>query len=214
MDTDETKNQVTPANFETSESHNQVVEVKTNNPMVNQCVMADSSIEVESVNNKILYEKCLAELKAQTENIKIEISKIKKECGHDIIKIKKKFKKRELALKKEIKAQKKRYDENMKEMKTFHSNNMTILKEKIKLLDAEDASFKPLSDAIFNCISIEEIFKIKRLLKQHRIEEVLEKHLETLQALFLSLSYGVIPICQPQRDVVTDYQRNLIEMIE
>ena len=39
MDTDETKNQVTPANFETGESHNQVVEVKPNNPMVNQRVM-------------------------------------------------------------------------------------------------------------------------------------------------------------------------------
>ena len=29
-----------------------------------------------------------------------------------------------------------------------------------------------------------------------------------------SLSYGVIPICQPQRDVITDYQRKLIEKIE
>ena len=88
---------------------------------------------MESVNYKILYERCLAELKAQAENIKQEISKIKKECGHDIIKIKKKFKKRELALKKELIAQKKHFDGNRKEIETFHSKNVIILKKRLTL---------------------------------------------------------------------------------
>ena len=58
-----------------------------------------------------------------------------------------------------------------------------------------DVSFKPLSDALLNCITIEEIFEIKSLLKkQYIIEELLEKHHLTLPVLFLSLSYEVIPI--------------------
>ena len=102
----------------------------------------------------------------------------------------------------------------MTQMETFHSKNITILKEKIKSMERESASFKPISDAIFNCITIEELLKIKRLLKQHKIEEILEKHLDTLQKLFLSLTYGVIPICKPQRDVISNFQRNLVEKVE
>ena len=159
------------------------------------------------------YEKCTAELRAQEESFKQQISKIKKECGHDILKIKKKFKKRELALKKEITIQKKHYEEKTKEMEEFHEKNTRFLEEKIKSLE-QDSSLKPLSDAIFNCITVEEIFKIKKLLKEHKIEELIENHLDTLQKLFLSLSYGVIPICQPQRDIISDYQKNLIGKIE
>ena len=66
MDTNETKNQGTPANFETNESHNQVAQVKTNDPMDNQRVMVDSSRQVESINCKIKYERCTSRAKCSS----------------------------------------------------------------------------------------------------------------------------------------------------
>jgi len=187
-------------------SNNQDEAVDINEPM-------DIKPVVE-IDYKNLYEVCRMELKAQEEKFRQAMSKIKKECGRDIIKIKKKFKKREQDLKKDLFAQKRHYDENIKEMESFHQDNVTLLKGKIKSLKEDDISFRPLSEAIFNCITIEEIYKIKSLLKQHKIEELIENHLDTLQKLFLSLSHGVIPLCQPQRDVISDFQRSLIEKIE
>ena len=32
--------------------------------------------------------------------------------------------------------------------------------------------------------------------------------------MFLSLSYGILPICQPQRDTITDSQRELVGKIQ
>ena len=32
--------------------------------------------------------------------------------------------------------------------------------------------------------------------------------------MFLSLSYGILPICQPQRDTITDSQRELVGRIQ
>jgi hypothetical protein len=61
---------------------------------------------------------------------------------------------------------------------------------------------------------MEEIFKIQRLVESHQMDVVIRDHLETLQNLFLSLSYGVLPICQPQRKKVTDNQRDLVERIQ
>ena len=201
------------ANFDVIEAS------KNSNNSGNQVVSAtDKPIEIippkEYIDYKEYYEKCVAELKAREETFKQQILKIRKECGQDIIKIKKKFKKKEQSLKKELSSQKNFYEEKTKEMEDFYDKTTVMLKEKINSMEEDKASFKPLSDAIFNCITIEEIFKIKTLLKQHKIEQVIEKHLDTLQKLFLSLSYGVIPICQPQRDIISDFQKNLIEKIE
>ena len=52
------------------------------------------------------------------------------------------------------------------------------------------------------------------MVRNREFEQLIEKHLDTLQKLFLSLSYGVIPICQPQRDVLSDSQKKLIQKIE
>ena len=44
------------------------------------------------------------------------------------------------------------------ETENHYQNQMKLLSEKIKSMENNDASFKPLSDIIFNCITIEEIF--------------------------------------------------------
>lgn len=139
-----------------------------------------------------------------------EIEKFKKQCKEYIASKEKEILDLQKKNKKELEEQKDMIEETEKHYK----DQVKLLSEKIKSLEAEDASFKSLSDVIFNCITIEEIFKIRKLVRNREFEELIEKHLGTLQKLFLSLSYGVIPICQPQRDVISDSQKKLIEKIE
>ena len=81
--------------------------------------------------------------------------------------------------------------------------------------EQEDEDYlTPLAHAIFNCTTIEEIFEIKNLIESYRVNELTNKHYKTLQNMFLSLSYGVLPICQPQRDTITDSQRELVGKIQ
>ena len=116
-------------------------------------------------------------------------------------------------------------DEILNQLKTKHKNEYEKLEDDcedkikrlthhIKSLEDDDASFNSLTDAIFNCTSMQEIFEIQRLVKNHQIDLVVQRHLKTLQNLFLSLSFGILPICQPQREKVTDKQRKLVEKIQ
>jgi hypothetical protein len=84
----------------------------------------------------------------------------------------------------------------------------------IKSLQEDDADLNPLIKSIYNCVTMEEIFKIQRLVKNHQWDLLVQDHLPALQNLFLSLSYGIIPICQPQRDKITNDQRDLVEKIQ
>ena len=88
------------------------------------------------------------------------------------------------------------------------------LTDHIKSLEEDDESLNSLTDAIFNCTTIEEIFEIQRLIKNHQIDIVIQRHLKTLQNLFLSLSFGILPICQPQREKITDGQRKFVEKVQ
>ena len=124
------------------------------------------------------------------------------------------FKEREDNLKKELEEYKNSSQTSVNEMESYYQGQIKLLQEKIKSMGENKASFKPLSDAIFNCITIEEIFKIRKLVRNREFDVLVKNHLDTLQKLFLSLTYGVIPICQPQRDVLTENQKKLIEKIE
>ena len=87
------------------------------------------------------------------------------------------------------------------------------LNDHIKNLQEDEEDFSNLSRAIFNCTTMEEIFEIQRLIKNHQIDIVVQRHFKTLQNLFLSLSYGIIPICDAQRKEITRSQRQLIDKI-
>ena len=138
---------------------------------------------------------------------------LKKQFEEHVAKRNKEFEEKENQLKKELDEHKKHYQGNMNEIENHYQNQLKLLQEKIKSMEENKASFKPLSDAIFNCITIEEIFKIKKLVRNRDFDELIKNHLDTLQKLFLSLSYGVIPICQPQREVLTENQKKLIEFM-
>ena len=91
---------------------------------------------------------------------------------------------------------------------------LRTLNDQIKAMQKDDEDLSSLSKAIFNCTTMEEIFEIQKLIKNHQLDIVVQNHLPTLQNLFLSLSYGVLPICQPQREQVTDDQRRVVEKIQ
>ena len=91
--------------------------------------------------------------------------------------------------------------------------NYVLIKHK-KWEDNEEESIAPLAQAIFNCTTIGEIFEIENLIKSQRINELQDRHYKTLKNMFLSLNYGILPICQPQRNTITDSQRKLVEKIQ
>ena len=86
------------------------------------------------------------------------------------------------------------------------TKKLKLLNDQIKSLQEDDENLNSLTKAIFNCTTMEEIYEIQRLIKNHQLDVVVQNHLPTLQNLFLSLSYGILPICQPQREKVSDEQ--------
>ena len=143
-----------------------------------------------------------------------EINKIKIECDEKIKVLQDESRDAQEKSKVELNNHMDNYTKIMSEMEQHYETQINLLKEKLKSLDGNEESFKPLSDAIFNCVTIEEIFKIKKLIHNREFDELVSSHLDTLQKMFLSLSYGVIPICQPQRDIMTESQKKLIQKIE
>ena len=114
-----------------------------------------------------------------------------------------------------------RFEDGMKEKDKEKETMEKDLKAKIEMLkkllqkEQEDEDYlTPLARAIFNCTTMEEIFEIKNLIETYKVNELTQKHYNTLQNMFLSLAYGVLPICQPQRDTITDSQRALVGKIQ
>ena len=107
------------------------------------------------------------------------------------------------------------HDAKINDLEEECEAKIKALNDHIKDLQKDDdEDFSTLSKAIFNCTTMEEIFEIQRLIKNHQIDVVVQKHLKTLQNLFLSLSYGIIPICDPQRRRISNSQRQLVEQIQ
>ena len=106
-------------------------------------------------------------------------------------------------------------DRRINEMEQEHNKRIKELNDYIKEVQEEDNEhFNSLSKAIFNCISIEEIFEIRRLIKDHKYDEVLKNHIKTIQKIFMGLSQGIIPICNAQRTGITDEQRDLVDAVQ
>ena len=91
---------------------------------------------------------------------------------------------------------------------------LELLSDQIKAVQTNDEDLSSLSKAIFNWDSMEEILKIQRLVSDHQLDSVIQNYLPGLQNLFLGLSHGIIPLCQPQREQVTDDQRRVVEKIQ
>ena len=121
----------------------------------------------------------------------------------------------------EIDSMKEKFEDEMKakdiEFETMEKDfrrKIDMLNRHLQSEQEDDEYLTPLAHAIFNCTSMEEIFEIKNLIESYRVNELTNKHYKTLQNMFLSLSYGILPICQPQRDTITDSQRELVGKIQ
>ena len=107
------------------------------------------------------------------------------------------------------------YTEKINELEAECERKVRLLNDQIQAMqDDETENFNAISKAIFNCTSMDEIFKVQHLIETQQFEELLNKHLTTIQNLFLGLSFGIIPICNPQRSEITDAQRELVEKIQ
>ena len=93
--------------------------------------------------------------------------------------------------------------DNMKQRLKIYAKHLNAFKTE------EQADMKPLEDAIFNEPTISEIIKIEKLVGTYRFDEIMSEHLDTLQKLFMAVSYGVIPVTPPQREEISDVQRKL-----
>ena len=178
---------------------------------------ADYDKQIKSLKNR--HEKQLSDLEDVKDSLcKDELQKLQ----HELDSVKEKYETELARLKATIKGFVDDADDVIKKHKTELAEMEKNCQEKIKKLndyiksqqDDDDTDVNPLIKAIFNCTTMEEIFKIQRLVKTHQWDILVQDHLPTLQNLFFSLSYGIIPICQPQRDKVTDEQRSLVEEIQ
>ena len=178
---------------------------------------------------RVNYESKVADLKIRHDKQMLDLEEMKDGlCKDEIDKIQTESAKAkeeyELEIK-NLKAAIKKYADDASESTKRHKAEMDnieeqcrekirTLEELVKSLQEDDLDINPLVNAIFNCTTMEEIIKIQRLVESHQIDVVIRDHLKTLQDLFLSLSYGILPICQPQRKRVTDNQRDLVEKIQ
>ena len=195
--------------------------------------------EKEQQNNKQLIRNLNRVIEDTREECANEIEEEKEKCRDTLLNIKKLNKERLTELKEE---HKEKLDEKMLQKDKRHKDEISRITEKFEdemkekdkkwkemekefeerinnlnnLLDSkqeDEAYLTPLAQAIFNCTTMEEIFEIKNLIENYKVNELTVNHFKTLQNMFLSLSYGVLPICQPQRDNITDSQRELVGKI-
>ena len=190
----------------------------------------------KQVNYKQLYQECMKSsrrLKARNKKMihlnnkrnRNEKLESQKELNHQKLQFKNHIEDLNDKCQEKIDEIKSECNKELENLQTQHRNEYKKLedecKEKIEnltnhiqSLQEDDESLNSLTDAIFNCTTMEEIFEIQHLIENHQIDVVIQRHLKTLQNLFFSLSFGILPICQPQREKITDRQRKLVENIQ
>ena len=80
--------------------------------------------------------------------------------------------------------------------------------------DNDKEILSTLTKAINNAATMKQVYEIQRLMEEGQINEILKKHFITFKNVLQSLTYGIIPLCQSQRDQVTNSQRNLVQQLQ
>ena len=89
------------------------------------------------------------------------------------------------------------------------------LNRALEELKYEGNHFNKDTKQIFNYVSIEEIEKLRHLFKNKMFDRIKRKgNVNIIQKIAMGLLRRYIPICTPQRTVITDQQRDLIRNIE
>ena len=148
------------------------------------------------------------------EGYKDELIENEKKCNEMILQRDKVYKVQIDNMNEKFEDEMKEKDKEFEAMEKDFRRKIDMLNKHLRSEQEDEDYLTPLAHAIFNCTTIEEIFEIKNLIESYRVNELTNKHYKTLQNMFLSLSYGVLPICQPQRDTITDSQRELVGKIQ
>ena len=106
------------------------------------------------------------------------------------------------------------YEKKLREYEENCSENIKLLHNQFQALQGGEEDTGNLTMTIFNFSAIGEILEIQRLIKNRQTNKVLEAHFPMLKKMLLGLSFGVLPLCQPQRSRVTDEQRVLVEQLQ
>ena len=205
------------------------IDIDSNSISSDESISDDYPKTLRSRNYKHLYKRCIYKFgklerryNELNENLKIEESK----CNDKINQLEEHYKNRLINLDNEsgrlnVEHERKMkdlvdtYEKEINDIKLEYEQRTKMLNDLIKDLESgQNENFNTLSKAIFNCSSIEEISKVQYLLETGRYDEVINKHLRTVQNLFLGLSMNVIPICNSQRSIITDKQRNIIKTVQ
>ena len=109
-----------------------------------------------------------------------------------------------------IKKKKVNFKKMGKFRKTAEKCEMDLVTDYLK---CENQVVKSLNKRIFKKATINNIEKILLLLKQNEIGEIIDKYYQTVKTVFWGLVFGAIPICEIQRQSITDLQRRLVDQI-
>ena len=75
--------------------------------------------------------------------------------------------------------------------------------------------FNSISKEIYNCVSISEIRRVHKLFRKNILKGIAdEKNIKVIQRIFSGLFNGVIPVCNPQRTVLTESQLEIMDRIQ
>ena len=103
--------------------------------------------------------------------------------------------------------------EEKKELKKKIEKSTNIIEqlENDYSLDA----FNDISKNIFNCVSIEEIERVRKLFKKKKIPELKrKKNVKVLQRIIQGLNRGYIPICNPQQSRMREEHEILLSNMD
>ena len=105
-----------------------------------------------------------------------------------------------------VEREKKNYKEKIGEQQNY----ITELKESKGSLP----HFNSISKDIYNCVSISEIRRVHKLFRKNMLNGIAdEKNIKVIQRIFSGLFNGVIPVCNPQRSVLTESQLEIMDKI-
>ena len=114
-----------------------------------------------------------------------------------------------------------KFNDSLKEMemqlekeKSMHAWEITESASDDDDDDNDKEILSTLTKAINNAATMKQVNEIQRLMEEGQINEILKKHFITFKNVLQSLTYGIIPLCQSQRDQVTNSQRNLVQQLQ
>ena len=111
----------------------------------------------------------------------------------------------------------KKHNKSMKEMEIKYKKNKRKLSQQVSESDGFNEDQKivsKLTKSINTLASMKKIQEIQRLMGKGDLNKVLTKYFTTFKNILLGLTHGVIPLCQSQRDQVTNSQRKLVQKLQ